>query len=652
MAGTDAPKGLSDLYRKAFLIRETELRLLELFTQDKVRGTIHACVGQEFAGLAVMAALREGDLVFSNHRGHGHFIAKTGDLGGLVAEVMGKASGVCGGRGGSQHLHHASGFYSNGVQGGMAPVAAGMALALKLEGSESVCVVFIGDGTLGEGAVYETLNVASKWDLPLLVVVEDNLYAQSTPRSQTLAGDILKRAEAFGIQASAGSTRDPAGLVETAHEAVSAVRSRRKPRLLRIDTYRLKAHSKGDDDRDASEVRARWDEDPLTLFAKTDKAKASAFAAEARKLVDLAVAKAASSADPEPPRPGPGQPLAGGRWVPTDLTCDRPVVALMVEALARNMEADPRIILLGEDLADPYGGAFKVTKGLSTKFPGRVLNTPISEAAIVGLANGLALRGRRPVVEIMFGDFLTLAADQLVNHASKFRYMYDDAVRVPLVLRTPMGGRRGYGPTHSQCLEKHFLGVPDTVMLALHGRFDPGKVYDALFKDIEGPVIVIEDKLLYGLKLTRPVPSGFSYENTDEPFPTSRMRPKARPDLTILCYGGMLPHAEAASERLFDEHDLAAEVIAPIRLYPFDPSALLESVRATGRLLVVEEGVGFAAFGAEAASRLLESGGGCFQLKRAACRPHPVPSASTLERQALPGADHIVKAALEFRYGE
>ena len=129
-------------------------------------------------------------------------------------------------------------------------------------------------------------------------------------------------------------------------------------------------------------------------------------------------------------------------------------------ALHKMLSEDPRVVVVGEDLLDPYGGAFKVTKGLSTKFPDRVLTTPLSEAGFTALAAGMAIRGLRPVVEIMFGDFLMLAADQIINHIGKYRWMYNDKVRVPLVIRTPMGGRRGYGPTHSQTLEKHFIGAP------------------------------------------------------------------------------------------------------------------------------------------------------------------------------------------------
>ena len=185
-------------YETAFLIREVETRLLSLFSEGKLNGTVHTCIGQEWSGVAVARHLVPGDEICSNHRGHGHFLARTGDVAGLIAEVMGRQSGVVSGRGGSQHLK-ADGFFSNGIQGGMVPVGAGLAWAKKASGTGNIVIVFIGDGTLGEGTLYETLNIASRHDLPLLIVLENNLYAQSTSQRQTLAGDILSRAESFGI---------------------------------------------------------------------------------------------------------------------------------------------------------------------------------------------------------------------------------------------------------------------------------------------------------------------------------------------------------------------------------------------------------------------------------------------------------------------
>jgi pyruvate/2-oxoglutarate/acetoin dehydrogenase E1 component len=179
------------------------------------------------------------------------------------------------------------------------------------------------------------------------------------------------------------------------------------------------------------------------------------------------------------------------------------VLESLNSALLHAMETDPSVFVLGEDILDPYGGAFKVTRGLSTRFPERVLTSPISEAALVGVANGMALRGLRPVAEIMFGDFVTLIADQLVNQAAKFRWMYNNKVNVPMVVRTPMGGRRGYGPTHSQSLEKMFMGIPGLTVVAPNTLGDAGRLLEAAIADTD-PVLFVEHKLLYTRKQLEP----------------------------------------------------------------------------------------------------------------------------------------------------
>jgi len=640
---------LEQAYATATLIREVEQRLLELFAAGKLFGTVHTCIGQELVGVAVALALADGDLIFSNHRCHGHFLARTGNVEGLIAEIMGKASGVCGGRGGSQHLCDRSrGFFSSGIQGGIVPVAAGLALSLEMRGTEDVAVVFVGDGTLGEGALYETLNIISKWELPLLVVLENNGYAQSTPQGQTLAGDISSRAAAFNLPFTLGSTWEPEKLLEQAAECVAYVRRHRRPMFFQVDTYRLMAHSKSDDDRDRAEVDSYWKKDPLRLFFDEYPNAATRMQEHAKIQVDGAVARALEA---------PYTQNAQKKWecssveklhwrqIPSEVG-DRAVVSIR-ESLKRNMQRDSRIVLLGEDIESPYGGAFKVTRGLSDEFPGRVRNTPISEASIVGIGNGMALGGFLPVCEIMFGDFLTLAADQLINHASKFRYMYNEQVQVPLIVRTPMGGRRGYGPTHSQSLEKHFLGLPDTRVLALNSRVDPGAIYDSLFAGIDRPTLVVENKLLYTLRLDAPVPNGFLLEQSDEPFPTCRLRPSCPPQVTVFCYGGVLPYVEQAIARAFDELELVAEVICPTQLYPFNPSPVVESLERTHRLLIVEEGLSFAALGSELLAQIVEQAPGVLRTaKRLGPPPHPIPSSGPLELDLLPNPDSIF-AALE-----
>jgi 2-oxoisovalerate dehydrogenase E1 component len=265
------------------------------------------------------------------------------------------------------------------------------------------------------------------------------------------------------------------------------------------------------------------------------------------------------------------------------------------------------------------------------------------------MGNGLALSGMLPVCEIMFGDFLTLCADQLINHGAKFRYMYNEQVRVPLVVRTPMGGKRGYGPTHSQSLEKHFLGLPGTRMLALHHRFDPGVVYDRLLETIDRLTIVIENKVLYGQKVSDEAPAGFVLEQSDGLFPVTRLSPEAPPALTILCYGGMLMDVEKAAQKLLDEHKIVCQVVCPMQLYPLNPWPIAESVRASGgRLLIVEEGLSFAGFGAEVVAQIHESAPGALgAVRRLASTRHPIPSSGPLEKTILPSAGHVIAAVRE-----
>ena len=266
MGAWDEPRA-ERLYRRMRFIRRFEESLLELFDRGLLNGTTHACIGQEADAVAILDHLGADDHVFSNHRCHGHFLAATGDALGLIAEIMGKPEGVCGGIGGSQHLC-APGFKSNGVQGGIVPNAAGIALAKQLDGSGGLSVVFIGDGTLGEGATYEALNLASLWALPLVVVLEDNGWAQSTPSSISLAGGIPDRFAAFGIPVFEIDSTDVEEIDALAASALAQARAQAGPVAIIIHTYRLCHHSKNDDNRPADEVAARWELDPLVIHGR------------------------------------------------------------------------------------------------------------------------------------------------------------------------------------------------------------------------------------------------------------------------------------------------------------------------------------------------------------------------------------------------
>jgi TPP-dependent pyruvate/acetoin dehydrogenase alpha subunit len=276
LAGSQGEPRSERLYRRMRFIRRFEERLLELFEEGLLNGTTHACIGQEADAVAIIEHLDEDDHVFSNHRCHGHFLARTGDALGLMAEIMGKPEGVCGGVGGSQHLC-APGFKSNGIQGGIVPAAAGIALAQQLDGrSGALSVVFIGDGTLGEGAVYETLNMASLWRLPLVVVLEDNAWSQSTPSSANFAGSMRDRFAAFGLPVFEADTTDVEELDALAERAIGHARANEGPVAIVIHTYRLCHHSKNDDDRPAAEVAARWALDPLAIHGERIDAAARA----------------------------------------------------------------------------------------------------------------------------------------------------------------------------------------------------------------------------------------------------------------------------------------------------------------------------------------------------------------------------------------
>ena len=260
-----------DFYRGMLRIRAVEEALLALFTEGLVRGTVHTCLGQEAIPVAVAASLdRARDVVCSNHRGHGHFLAWSSDARGLMAEIMGLPDGVCGGIGGSQHLH-VPGFYSNGILGGMTGVATGMAFAEKAKQSGAVVVAFMGDGALGEGIVYEALNMASLWKLPLLAVIEHNQYAQSTHWKLEHAGELAERPRAFAIPTSIVDGNDVEEIARASAQLVSAIRSGAGPRALFCETYRLGPHSKGDDLRDPAEIDAARKKEPIArLRARLD----------------------------------------------------------------------------------------------------------------------------------------------------------------------------------------------------------------------------------------------------------------------------------------------------------------------------------------------------------------------------------------------
>ncbi len=324
------------------------------------------------------------------------------------------------------------------------------------------------------------------------------------------------------------------------------------------------------------------------------------------------------------------------------------VLESLNRALHQALLTDPQALLLGEDILDPYGGAFKVTQGCSTNFPERVLSTPISEAAIVGIATGMAMRGLHPVVEIMFGDFIPLIADQLINHLAKFRWMYNDQVHVPVVIRTPMGGYRGYGPTHSQTLEKIFLGIPGIKVIAANNFTDPGTMLYHTIRFEEDPLLFIEHKLLYPLTIFEEIVNQDLQRQTlpgNSTYPTYRLSLRGAPDpqITFLAYGYMAELASQALRKLAYEEEIFGELIVPAQLTPFEISSVLDPVQKSRRMITIEEGSLTLGWGAEIISRILENlPTSTIRVARLAAEDHPIPVSPILEKNTLPDITDII----------
>jgi pyruvate/2-oxoglutarate/acetoin dehydrogenase E1 component len=309
-------------------------------------------------------------------------------------------------------------------------------------------------------------------------------------------------------------------------------------------------------------------------------------------------------------------------------------------ALEEEMERDESVILIGEDIA-AYGGAFKLTAGIVERFgPDRVLNTPIAEGGFVGVAIGAAMTGLRPVAEIMFMDFITLAMDQLVNHAAKFRYQFGEQCRIPLVVRCPAGAGRGYGPTHSQSLERFFTATPGLRVVAPATAADAKGLLKSAIR-CDDPVIFIESKILYGRQ--GEVPEGEHHTPLDRAQVV-----REGGDVSLIAYSRMVEEALQAAEALA-EHDVQAEVLDLRSLAPLDVAAIQATVEKTGRVVVIEEGTLTGGIGAEVVARIMETSFDSLQAppRRVAALDIPMPASRVLEQAALPDFRKIAEAAAE-----
>ena len=670
---TILPQMPSPLYllEQMVTIRMFETVMEEESKAGRLPGTFHSSAGQEAVAVGACASLTHDDLIISNHRGHGHFIAKGGDIVRIMAELYGKEHGYSGGKGGTQHMAGVEvGFMgSNGITGGGLPIAAGLGLALLRREKPNVAISFFGDGAANQGSFHESLNMAAIWKLPVIFICENNGWAMSTPVRDVTAGpSIAHRGEAYGMLYKTIDGNDVEAVLDHMRGALTMVMHGEAPTLLECRTWRMKGHSRSDQNlyRD-KEIEAEWQKrDPITRYKQKllDKKRATPadferLEARVKKKIDDALLKC-RELPPARPETAFEKVYADVPALPGNSTSRRlavipaepefetkPYWQAIQEAMCEAMDRDSRYFVFGEDVAE-YGGCFKVTRGMYEKYgKDRVVNTPISEEAIVGMCIGAAMGGLRPIGEIMFMDFILLALDQLCNHAAKFHYIYNGQIKVPFVLRMPMGGYRGYGATHSQCLDTLLMKIPGLRIVTPWSPRDAKGLLKTCLVD-DDPVVFIEHKALYGT--TGPVPK------TEENIPLGKaniVRPGK--DITIVANSYMVSLSLQAAEVLKKE-GIDAEVIDLRCLAPLDRETIAQSAARTQALVIVEEGHLTLGLGAEIAASIQEMAFGYLDapILRVATPDVPIPSSMELERALLPNVEKIVatvKKALQSRAG-
>jgi 2-oxoisovalerate dehydrogenase E1 component len=651
---SESPDDLVRWLEQLLLIRRFEESVLDLAGQGLVHGPAHASIGQEAGAVGAMSVLGTRDRINGTHRAHHQVLAKlvngatpagyralsdafTPDMQdtvtGLLAEIMGLKVGFCGGRGGSMHMRRDEAGIpgTSAIIGGNLPHAAGYGLADKLLGTGNISVSFFGDGTLMAGAAYEAMNIAALYDLPVIFFLENNLYAVSTHVSeQTRETCLTSRGPMLGIPAIEVDGMDLVAVRRAMQEACRIIREERGPVFIEAKCYRF-LHQSGPRPGSEFGYRSREEEaewkarDPLaTTVARLeglgilDRGRLGALDAKVQGVVEAAT-KALTDTEPGTNRqripdrlwPDPAtiddgvrgdlSELSGERFreledYGTDRLRTEKFITAASDVLARAMERDPRIVIMGEDVHRLRGGVSGATRGALERWPERVLAMPIAENGFVGIALGAALCGLRPVVEIMFGDFCLVAADQLFNQAAKIRHMFGGSFGVPLVLRVRVSPHTGYGSQHSGDPSGFFAQFPGWRIVAPATPFDYIGLMNAALR-CDDPVLVIEHVELF--QTEGPVPS----DDLDfcVPFGKARIvRPGSA--CTILAAASMVDKArKAASDSGVDAEIIDLRTLDPTGL---DWATVEASIRRTNRVLIAEQGARGSSLGARLAHEI------------------------------------------------
>jgi 2-oxoisovalerate dehydrogenase E1 component len=640
---------LQALFMELVMIRTFEERVLALAAEDLINGPAHSSIGQEAGAVGSVAALKAGDQINGSHRGHHQFLAKAMrhvepeglDLrSGIqpavqevlvrsLAEICGLARGYCKGRGGSMHLmwREAGAMGTNAIVGGGVPQAAGFAWADLHSGSDNVSVTYFGDGAVNIGSVLESMNLASAWKLPICFFIENNQYAVST-RVEEATGEprLAARGMGFSIPSWQVDGMDPLAVYIATQQAVEHMRAGLGPTIIEAEVYRF-FHQNGPFPGSAFGYRSKEEEatwrarDPLNLLEKWLLERGILTEDEIKLCVSAARDAMQSAedvileADPQNPRkrrikleewPDPSfvdvgirgdlSEFAGVRYEEletfTGQLGEGKFVDAIARVLARRMETDSGVVVLGEDVHRLNGGTNGATRGLADRFPNRVLGTPISENAFVGVAGGLALDGRfTPVVELMYADFVWVAADQVFNQIAKARHMFGGESDVPVVIRGKTAMGTGYGSQHSMDPAGIYATAPGFRIAAPSTPFDyVGMMNSALL--CKDPVLVIEHVALYGS--TGEIPES----DLDYFIPIGKAAIRRRGnDVTIITYLSMVNESIKAVDAV---GSVDAEVIDLRWLdrASVDWECIEGSIKRTGNALIVEQGAVGTGYGA------------------------------------------------------
>lgn len=655
-------------------IRAFEDNIAELLGRAVLKGASHLYAGEEAVAVGAVSALRNDDLITSTHRGHGHAHAhgdrhavgeaeKQEHLNKMMAEVLGKSGGYCKGKGGSMHIADVAhgNLGATGIVGGNLPVAVGAALAQKLKGTDKVVVCFFGDGASNEGNFHEALNMASVWKLPIIFVVENNLYGMSVPFANVSnLKDIAARSAAYGIPGVVVDGMDVLEVRKATAEAAKRARSGEGPTLIEAKTYRWYGHSHSDPRAYRTrEEEAEWKKrDPILVMKEEMKVVKMLTDKEIETIekgVEKKIEKAMdfAMASPEPPASEVFTDVfAPSKFVPGDYEKDRQLrdqikagqitreisyAQALQEAMREEMKRDSNVFLMGEDIG-LYGGSYGATRGLFQEFgKWRVIDTPISEAGIGGAAVGAAMAGMRPIAEIMYVDFTPLIIDQVANVGAKNRYMFGGKTTVPMVVRTEGGAGRAIAAHHSQSLESLWTHFPGIYVVMPSTAYDAKGLLKAAIRD-DNPVMFIEHKMLY--KEKGPVP----VEDYIIPFGVADIKRPGK-DITLVTYSRMVFRALEAAKEL-EKEGLDVEVIDLRTLNPLDIDTIVTSVKKTGRLVCVSEAYENTGFINEILVQINERAFDYLDapMVRVAAANVPVPRAENLEDIAIPNTRRVMDA--------